>query len=59
MTAAFKVILKDGKPWLEWSQYEITYLKIWKANSNKPYCKYHGLTIYLEDYLINQLKSLK
>ena len=59
MTAKFKVVLKDGKPWLEWDQYEITYLRIWKANSDQPYCKYNGLTVYLEDYLIEQLKNLK
>lgn len=59
MKATFKVVLRDGKPWLEWNQYGITYLRIWKANSNQPYCKYNGMIVYLEEYLINQLNNLK
>lgn len=58
VNAKFSVVLKDGKPWLKWDQYEVTYLRIWKAKSNSPYCKYNGLTVALDDYLIKELKEV-
>jgi hypothetical protein len=58
MKAKFTVVIKNGAPWLKWNQYETTYLKIWKANSNTPYVKYNGITAYLEDYLIKQLREM-
>ena len=58
MRAKFTVVLKDGKPWLKWDQYEVTYLKIWKANTAAPYVKYMGIIAPLEPYMIDQLREL-
>ena len=33
--ARFTVVIKNGKPFLKWEQYETTFLKIWKATKNK------------------------
>ena len=59
MKATFTVVLRDGKPWLRWDQYETTFLRIWKADSDRPYVKYNGLTVYLEEYMINQLREAR
>ena len=56
--AKYSVVLKNGQPWLRWDQYETTYLKIWKSKSDKPYCKYSGMTVYLENEMIAELKKL-
>ena len=53
--AKFTVILKNGQPWLEWDQYGVRYLKIWKANTDKPYVKWMGDTWPLNEDMINQL----
>ena len=58
MEAKFSVVLRNGQPWMKWEQYETTYLRIWKANSEKPYCKYNGITAYLEKYLIKELQEV-
>ena len=56
--AIFTVILKDGKPWLKWEQYETTFLRIWKANSPAPYVKWNGLTVTLDADMMKQLKAI-
>lgn len=56
--AKFNVVLINGQPWLEWDQYTVTHLRIWKAKSDRPYCKYNGMTVYLDERLIEQLKNL-
>lgn len=59
--AIFNVVLKDGKPYLKWTQYETTYLRIWKANSENPYIKYmSGFlgNIYLDENMKDDLRKL-
>lgn len=59
MDAKFTVVLKNGQPWLKWDQYEVTYLRIWKANSDKPYVRWMGMIVELTDDMKTQLKNLK
>jgi hypothetical protein len=43
---------------VEWDQYEVTYLRIWKANSDNPYCKYNGMAVALDEEIIKELKKI-
>ena len=53
-----EVVLKDGKPFLKWEQYETTFLKIWKANSEKPYIRWGGMYVELDEEQKKELKKL-
>lgn len=46
----FEVIKKNGKSFMRMTAYgEVTDMKIWKVNSDKPYIKYAGMTFYLDE----------
>lgn len=46
----FEVVKKNGKPYVRMNAFgEITDMKVWKANTDKPYTKYAGMVIYLDD----------
>lgn len=62
---AFEVILKDGKPYLRAYHYagrgKHIDMKIWKAESDKPYCKYLSNYIgllYLDEDMKKQLRDV-
>lgn len=57
--ATFSVVLKDGKPWIKWEQYETIYMRIWKAKTSRPYCKYMGITVFIDDYLVDELREIQ
>ena len=50
--------IKNGKPFLKWEQYETTFLKIWKANSDKPYVRWGGMYVELNEEQKEELKKL-
>ena len=62
----FKVILKEGKPYLRayhfYGNDRHQDMRIWKANSDKPYCKYMsgfiGL-LYLDEEMIADLRRIQ
>ena len=56
--ARFTVVIKNGKPFLKWEQYETTFLKIWKANSDKPYVRWGGMYVELNEEQKEKLKKL-
>lgn len=52
----FEVIKKNGKPFVRMTAYgRVTDMRIWKANTDKPYVKYCGMVVYLEDEMKEQI----
>lgn len=46
----FEVIKKNGKPFMRMTSYgTVTDMKIYKANTDRPYVRYLGRYIYLDD----------
>ena len=56
--ARFTVVIKNGKPFLKWEQYETTFLKIRKANSDNPYVRWGGMYVELNEEQKEELKKL-
>ena len=56
--ARFTVVIKNGKPFLKWEQYETTFLKLWKAHSAKPYERWGRVYIELNEEQKEELKKL-
>ena len=58
----FRVILKDGKPWLRMTRGDtVTDCMIYHARTDAPYIKYGGLYLgktYLEPAMIAELRTL-
>lgn len=52
----FNIIKKNGKPFVRMTSYgTITDMKIWKTNSDRPYVKYLGREIYLDENMKKEL----
>lgn len=52
----FEVISKNGKPFVRMNAFgTITDMKVYKANTSKPYIRYGGEFIYLDE---NMKKAL-
>lgn len=52
----FEVIKKNGKPFMRMNSYgTVTDMMIYKAKSEKPYCRYLGMVFYLDEEMKKSL----